>query len=745
MVQWLLAFAFVLLASELAIAQEAPPDREPERFGVVIGVSDYVDPRIPDVPNAGTDAEAIRDWLTTTGGLAPERVALLLDDGALTLAAAEPGRPIANTRANVLEVTERWLGERARPGDTVFVYFSGQATADGPRALVLPRDARAPLPTDTGLDLGRLGQTLAALEVTPVVWLDTSFAGRGEPTGRPTDTLDLATLFPSPQRVVWLAASPDTVAVDATQRPYGAFTDTLLRSLRIADGRVGSTELQLLQSAAVAPVIDRTTDDRRPLADLDTEEAHQPEVVPQSGHGDAVTALAWHPVEPWLASGDDTGVVQLTDVEEEATRLRLPSGRRGVYRLAFTPSGDTLLVAGRDGVLRAYRTSDGEAVWDHVIGKVDKLTSLAVLADGAVAVGTSRGFVVVVDAATGQRTARFRIGESPRKFGPTVTEGLGWTPDGRFLVSGGENGELSLWYRGDRGLDKWSYQRRLIEGGPSVNDLVVLETRAAVGFATGEVRVLDLADGTTTSSSPSTGYAVRRIDRDPTGQRLAIAAGDIRLWNIADGTEQHLAVASPPTSLAWSLDGATLVSGHQDGSLVRWNIETGQELGRLPGEASGIRRLAVDAGRLVVAGESGATIWDLDAGQLVGRLETQLDSETITSVAMAEQDDQSWVFGGSAEGWLYAWDAKTGEPRAQWPLEAPIRDVSLVDDTLLVATDGFVERVTLEDRARFATRTRKGLRGAEACGDRLVLNSRKGFRRVDPVTGERDGRARQGA
>ncbi len=737
MLRWLLTFVSTLLVPALAGAQE-PESRDPERFAVVIGVADYDDPRIPDVANAIADAKAIRDWLTTVGGLTPDQVALLLDEGAPTLTDALDGEPVENTRANWLEVTNRWLGERARAGDTVFVYFSGQATADGGRAVLLPRDAREPLPGDTGIDLRALGETLAGLKVLPVVWLDTSFAGRGAPTGSGAATLAPDPLIPSADRLLWIAADPSTIAPEDEQVPHGAFTNTLLRALRGADGRAGSTELQLVQSAIVEPVVDRTVRDRWPLAALGTQAAQRPEVVPQSGHGDVVTALAWHPVRPWLASGDATGVVQITDVDSEQIRLRLPSGRRGVYQLAFSADGERLYVSGRDGVLRAWRTADGELLWEHAVGRFDRLVSLAVHED-VVAVGTTRGFVVVVDGVLGTRRARFRIGKALGKYGPTVTEALAFTPDGRHLVSAADSGVLASWFRGDE-LGKLSYQRRLRRSGPPIRDLALVGDRVAIGLGTGDVELVGLEDGLTSAVLPSTGYAVRGLDLSPDGAQLAVAAGDIQLWDLdPDSDARHLTVTAPTTAVVWAPDGTTLVSGHDDGALVLWDVASGSERGRLPGQAAGVRHLVFDEGLLLVAGESGATAWDLEKGRLLRRLSTGEPNEAIATVRRVEVPgaDRPWIVGGGDAGKLYAWDAANGEPMHEWPLEAPIRGVAATSDGVSVATDRFVERVNPETRARYATNAKKSMLGAEACGEGLVLNSEKGLRRHDPATGVR--------
>ncbi|MEN0064263.1 MAG: caspase family protein [Myxococcota bacterium] len=754
MVRRLLAFVLwgltpILLFGSKAFAQSA--EEGPNRYAIVVGVSNYADDRIPDVPNAIADAKAIRDWFTTVGGLPRDHVVLLLDNGAQTLASAQEGGPVLSTRANVLEATEAWLTDRVQPGDTVFIYFSGQAAVDQDRLVLLPLDARDPLLADTGVDLNRLGATLSALRATPVWWLDTSFAGRGQlyrSSRLPIERLVDGALVSADQRVVWLAAPPTVVAPEASRAPHGAFTDALLRALRGGDGRVAGTELRLTQSAPTEVVVDRTTEDRFALSGIGKAPTQRPEVVPQAGHGDAVTAMAWHPARPWLASGDATGVVQIIDIDRQEIRLRFLSGRRGVYRLAFSPDGETLVVGGRDGVLRAWRTIDGDLRWAHPVSKLDKLTALAVHED-VIAVGTTRGRVIVMDAKTGQRQARFRIGESPGKIGPAVTEGRAWTDDAQRLISAGDNGELSVWHRG--ASSKFTYQRRLLSPGPAIRDLSMLdEGRVAVGLADGSTHIINLDDGVPQSTLTSTGYAVTRVAAGSNG-RIAVAANDITVWTPAQGSAQYEALtlkgAASATSIAWTIDGTSLVSGHEDGTMVLWDPDIGAERGRLPGQAAGVRSLLVDEdrGALVVAGEAGVALWDLGDGQMVQRYRTQSTGDAVSAVGLVDIDAEYeglHVLGGTDDGGLYAWNALYGDFDRQ-PFEAAIRDVAVLDEAqTITATDRFVEPASA---GRWATGART-VYSAQPCGPEgsLLLHSNRGFALHETETGERQSRRRRG-
>jgi len=79
---------------------------------VVIGISDYQDPAIPDLQFAHLDAEAFAEWLRSpAGGSVPEANIRLLLNGQATI-------------GNMYKELE-WLVEQSREGDRAVIYFSG--------------------------------------------------------------------------------------------------------------------------------------------------------------------------------------------------------------------------------------------------------------------------------------------------------------------------------------------------------------------------------------------------------------------------------------------------------------------------------------------------------------------------------------------------------------------------------------------------------------------------------------------
>lgn len=108
---------------------------EGQRFAVVIGISDYADPEIPDLQYADDDARAFYEFLTSenagAGGVPADHIELLLDDQA--------------TYRNLRSALFTFL-EGATENDLVYVYVAAHG-APNPRRpedlYLLPHDAEA--------------------------------------------------------------------------------------------------------------------------------------------------------------------------------------------------------------------------------------------------------------------------------------------------------------------------------------------------------------------------------------------------------------------------------------------------------------------------------------------------------------------------------------------------------------------------------------------------------------------------
>jgi len=126
--------------------------------------------------------------------------------------------------------------------------------------------------------------------------------------------------------------------------------------------------------------------------------------------------------------------------------------------------------------------------------------------------------------------------------------------------------------------------------------------------------------------------------------------GELIMWDL--GTRQELfrwsAHSNWVTSVAYSLDGLTLISGSSDGSLLLWDM-AGEQKGQLMGHTGSISDMVIlpGSGNLLSGSADGSMIlWDLENTAPITRFETP--GNPITSVAYAAD---AWDSSFSAPGW----------------------------------------------------------------------------------------------
>ena len=115
-----------------------------KRWAVVVGISDYSDPRIPSLRYAAADAKAFNAWAVSPkyGKYAPIRVKLLVNSEA--------------TGKNIKNALFVWL-RQALEEDMVTIYFAGHGSPDSPdtpnNLFLLPYDVQYDNITTTGFPM----------------------------------------------------------------------------------------------------------------------------------------------------------------------------------------------------------------------------------------------------------------------------------------------------------------------------------------------------------------------------------------------------------------------------------------------------------------------------------------------------------------------------------------------------------------------------------------------------------------
>lgn len=215
------------------------------------------------------------------------------------------------------------------------------------------------------------------------------------------------------------------------------------------------------------------------------------------------------------------------------------------------------------------------------------------------------------------------------------------------------------------------------------------------------VEVARLGDGVAWASSVS-----------PEGARLAVASSlGVWLYDLRRATQQGslLGGQGGAAALAFRADGRELASGGIDGSIVRWEVETGAPIRRYESHLYAVRFVsyAPDGALMLSQDTSGVTrIWQTESGRDLavwnGRNWREpgvpLDPSALPGafgtpiIGLARADE--WLYAQQADGTTVRWSlGGTAAPADAMP--API-----VDEALTLAGDHLLVRDETGDRAR---------------------------------------------
>jgi hypothetical protein len=198
--------------------------------------------------------------------------------------------------------------------------------------------------------------------------------------------------------------------------------------------------------------------------------------------------------------------------------------------------------------------------------------------------------------------------------------GVAYSPDGRRLASGGEDGTVKVWDAG-----------------------------------TGEI-LLNLKEHT---------WWICGVAFSPDGRHLASASRDqtVKIWDAVTG--QNLFTLTGHTmrvcAVAYSPDGRRLASACEDGARM-WDPATGRHLFTLRGHTGGIFGVAFspDNRRLATAGEDRTVkIWDADTGQEL----LSLKGHTSDVMSVAFSPDGLHLASASTDQTVRVWDTTPLTPQ----------------------------------------------------------------------------------
>jgi WD40 repeat protein len=390
-----------------------------------------------------------------------------------------------------------------------------------------------------------------------------------------------------------------------------------------------------------------------------------------------------------IAGGQDLAV-NVWDIDTGQVIRPLSGVTQVLVGIIASTSSSTVIGGCNDGRIITWDASSGDVLHNFVGERLFAISGIA---------GTNQVLTAHSDKIV--RVKNSQIGDNLRAFGGHTTSstlGVGFSPDDRYVVSGGTEVFTRIWNRTN------SQQVGFFPGHGAGTEVATFSpdgTRILTTFG-GPVHSARLSNvGTGNVEREFFGHTSWPLEAvfSPDGQRIATGAqdGTARLWDVATGNQIRV-FSSPGTwvrALAVSSNGMLLASGGSDSVARLWNTANGQLMRSFELNAGSVIDLAFSpsTGELLVAWEDGfIRLFDPATGEL------KLDR--ITPAAFLEaavfSPDGRFILGG--EGWPFftarLWDARNGaELRVFAGHAAPVGAVAFNSSNTQILTGSDIVRL----------------------------------------------------
>ncbi|KIJ38343.1 hypothetical protein M422DRAFT_176821, partial [Sphaerobolus stellatus SS14] len=248
----------------------------------------------------------------------------------------------------------------------------------------------------------------------------------------------------------------------------------------------------------------------------------------------------------------------------------------------------------------------------------------------------------------------------------SVVQTLGFSPDGRHIVSGSDDQTIQIWdaktgeavgepLQGHKGrvlAVAFSPDGKYIVSGSGDQTIQIWDAKTSE--AVGEPLQEHINE-------------VNAVAFSPDGKHIVSGSGDrtIRIWDARTGgavgepLQEH---TDEINTVAFSPDGKHIISGSDDETIRIWDAKTGEAVGEpLQGHKGRVMAVAFSPdGKHIVSGFDDQTlqIWDAKTGEAMGK---PLQGHKGTVWAVAFSPDGKHIVSGSGDQTIQIWDAKTGE------------------------------------------------------------------------------------
>ncbi len=322
-----------------------------------------------------------------------------------------------------------------------------------------------------------------------------------------------------------------------------------------------------------------------------------------------------------------------------------------ITAVALSADGRVAVSESYDKTLRVWDVESGERLHTLQGNSGQHRNIMALSADGRVAVSVNTGNILCVwDVENGECLYTLE--------GHTLNiTSVALSADGRVAVSGSDDSTLRVWdvERGEclHTLEGHTY---LVTGVALSAD----GRRAISGGRDLTLRVWDIECGRPLFTMD--GKAIPPLALSADG-RLAISNSNrsLQIWNVESGQRLHsIPIDFEPLTLALSADGCRAASICQDHTLRVWDVPTGECLHTFNGPTYSLGAMALSAdGRRAISGSLDPTlcVWNLDCDEPP----QPLTGHSYPVFAIAASADGRRAISGGNESKVRAWDVDRGE------------------------------------------------------------------------------------